>query len=45
LTRRVQDKNGTRALDLVRPDDAEVLALVQKSKAQHTLSRSDIAGG
>lgn len=42
---RVKDKNGTTALDLLRPDDEDIRALVRKANAHSTLSSADIADG
>ncbi|PCH34344.1 ankyrin [Wolfiporia cocos MD-104 SS10] len=40
---KIKDKNGQTALDLLRPEDTEIRALIRKSQAQTSVSNDDFA--
>lgn len=39
----IRDKNGDTALDLVRPDDTNVVGLIRKAQAEASIDKDDIA--
>jgi hypothetical protein len=41
----IRDKNGDTILDLLRPEDTEILRLIRKAKAQASVSKADIVDG
>ena len=43
--RRIKDKHGETAFDLLRDDDTEIRQLMRKARAQNSVSRADIANG
>lgn len=42
---RIKDKNGDTPLDLVQPEDKEIVALMRRSRAQASVSLDDVASG
>ncbi|TFK56421.1 ankyrin [Heliocybe sulcata] len=39
----IKDKNGDTVVDLLKPEDVEIKALIRKAQAQNSVSRDDIA--